>query len=152
MNCKVYIISSDSTNKVYIGSTNAKYLSMRLAQHRYYYNQVLKGKKGNCLYSSFDIFDESDDDVYINLLEECTKEEKHQLEMNWINFYESDPDFEVVNHNNPVFDKDVAKARQQEKYYNNKQHYIKKSLDYYYKNQEHCKKKASERYYKNKTN
>jgi len=151
MNCKVYILSSDYTNKVYIGSTNCQYLSLRLAQHRYYYRKVKSGKT-ETKYTSFDIFDEcpSDYDVDINLLEECSKEDKNTLEMNWINHYDADEDVEVVNKNNAIFDKGVVKAKYQESYKNNREYFINKSKAYYWANLEKCKKRANEYYYKNK--
>ncbi len=77
-NGKIYILKSDSTNCVYIGSTCSK-LCVRMANHRYHNKLYLKKK----IYymSSFDMM--KYDDTYIELIEEyaCnSREELHTRE------------------------------------------------------------------------
>ena len=64
-NGKIYAIRSYKTEDVYIGSTTKKYLSARLAGHKYSYKRFLNGK--NPYLSSFKILEL--EDAYIELLE-----------------------------------------------------------------------------------
>jgi len=50
---KIYKISSDSTDKIYIGSTSKQYLSSRLNDHKQSYKGFLNGKIK--YYSAFDV-------------------------------------------------------------------------------------------------
>jgi len=64
----IYKISSPNTDKVYIGSTTNKYLSMRKAKHVYDYSGFLQGKRhykssyeilkcGECIYDMLERFE-----------------------------------------------------------------------------------------------
>lgn len=70
-NSKIYIIKSNKTDKVYVGSTTLK-LKNRLSNHRCEY------KKGNRYLSSFEII--KYDDNYIELIKEFPCNNRDELE------------------------------------------------------------------------
>ena len=59
-NSKIYKIYSDQGNKVYIGCTTKKYLSERMARHRYDYTYFKKKREGSgfAFVTSYLLFDE----------------------------------------------------------------------------------------------
>jgi len=71
---KIYKITSDSTDKIYIGST-CNPLYKRLGQHRRNYRQFINNKYDNV--SSFELI--KLDDVIITLIEDYPCERKEQL-------------------------------------------------------------------------
>jgi hypothetical protein len=80
---KIYEITSDQTNKRYIGSTTNKYLSIRFGIHKAEYKQYLKGKSNYV--TSYEII--KNPDAKISLLETfpCTnKDELRKREQEWI--------------------------------------------------------------------
>lgn len=85
-NGKVYKLTSAHTDKIYVGGTAQYYLTSRLSQHRYAYEQWTKRGKprsGNC--TSYEMFEYGN--VDIELLEQCKCEGKHELkrkEQEWI--------------------------------------------------------------------
>ena len=76
---KIYKIVSNVTGDVYIGSTTKKYLSQRLAMHKYNYKKYLNGE--HHYVTSFKIIESGDYDMV--LFENCpcnSKEELHARE------------------------------------------------------------------------
>jgi len=73
-NGKIYKITSNSTDKIYIGST-CQLLCKRIAKHRCNYKEFLNGK--GCNISSFEII--KLDDAIITLIEDFPCERKEQL-------------------------------------------------------------------------
>ncbi len=89
-NGKIYKIVSHQSNQCYVGSTQLKYLSSRLAIHKQEYKKWLNGKAHNT--TSFEIL--KYDDAKIILLEsfpcnskdELTARERHYIEqLNCVN-------------------------------------------------------------------
>lgn len=72
---KIYKIWSDKTKKIYIGKTTQKYLSQRLAVHKYQYKLYNK-KKFNYI-SSFEIIKKGGN-IKIELLKNA-KSEKEEI-------------------------------------------------------------------------
>jgi len=72
---KIYTIRSHQTDDIYIGSTTQS-LKERLRGHKKVYNSWKNGRGSNYV-SSYDIL--KYDDVYIELLEDCSCERKEQL-------------------------------------------------------------------------
>ncbi len=81
-NGKIYKLVCDATNKIYVGSTTEKYLSTRLAKHKYDFKNREKQNKN---LSSCEIF--NNDNYRIELIEcyECNnKYELEKRERYWI--------------------------------------------------------------------
>lgn len=86
---KIYCIE-DINDKKYIGSTNRKYLSGRLAEHRY---------RRNCSATKLNLYN-----CIIYELEQCEDEQRNEREQYWID------NTDCVNINNIVHDyKDYQK-------------------------------------------
>jgi hypothetical protein len=80
---KIYKLTSEHTNKIYVGSTCKKLLSTRLSEHLCDYKRWKNGKRDYL--TSFDIFELGS--VQIALLENCICETKNELlsrERYWI--------------------------------------------------------------------
>ena len=78
MNCIIYVIRSNETNKIYIGSTINK-LNKRWFSHKTNYNLYNKNKNKYC--GSFALL--YYEDAYIEILENCKVKniaELHRLE------------------------------------------------------------------------
>ena len=83
---KIYKLTSEHTDKIYIGSTCKKLLCQRLAHHSSRYKQWKKEKSSYV--SSFELFELGS--VQINLLESCpcnTRDELLSRERYWIEKY-----------------------------------------------------------------
>ena len=94
---KIYKLTSEHTDKIYIGSTCKKLLCQRLAAHSSNYNEWKKGKVGYT--SSYELFELGS--VQINLLESypCdTKDELLSKERYYIEKYKDS----IVNKNIPI--------------------------------------------------
>ena len=72
---KIYAIRNKTTDKVYIGSTKRKYLSVRLSQHRYYFRN-----SGNVTSSQVVCCPTA----YIEELETCEEAQRFERERYWI--------------------------------------------------------------------
>lgn len=70
---KVYKIVCNITHEIYIGSTSQSSLNRRLSLHKSNLKQCIKGNKFNRPLSSHKILERGD--FYIDLIEECNKEE-----------------------------------------------------------------------------
>ena len=76
---KIYIITNQDRELVYIGSTTKKYLSSRMSQHRYDYKKHRQGKGYRC--RSYDLFDQFDVNYCkIELLERFPCNDRQELE------------------------------------------------------------------------
>jgi hypothetical protein len=86
---KIYKITSQYTNSIYIGSTNLKYLFMRMDWHINDYIDYITGKSNRYI-ASYNIL--KYDDVKISILEEYPTINRAELikrEKYWINKYEN---------------------------------------------------------------
>jgi len=143
-NGKIYIIRSNNTEKVYIGSTAEKYLSSRYQKHLCLYKRYLKTQKGYT--TSFDVFDSGD--TYIQLLESIECNNKYELknkEQYWINEYH----LCCVNKVNPSCNK-TKKERIRYNYQKNKIKRVIDNTEYYKNNKEHIQNYKKEWALKNK--
>lgn len=77
---KIYRLSSLVNDKVYIGST-CNPLNVRMAQHILSHWAFKSGNNSKCI-SSYDIIDT--EEYKIELLEECSIEERFKMEQKWI--------------------------------------------------------------------
>ena len=77
---KIYRLSSLVNDKVYIGST-CNPLNVRMAQHILSHWAFKSGNNSKCI-SSYDIIDT--EEYKIELLEECSIEERFKIEQKWI--------------------------------------------------------------------
>jgi hypothetical protein len=111
---KIYKLTSEHINKIYVGSTCKKLLSQRLAHHNSGYKNW---KKGNKRYTtSFELFELGS--VQITLLEACpcnTKDELLYKERYWIEQYKDI----IVNKYRPIITNEEHKEqmREQQKQY-----------------------------------
>jgi len=93
---KIYKIISDSTDKIYIGSTTKKKLSERLSQHRKDYRKWLKNPKKYDRITSFEILKYCDCRIVLIENYPCNnKDELRQRE----EFYRKEYINNCVNHN-----------------------------------------------------
>lgn len=80
---KIYKITCDEHDGVYVGSTTKKYLSCRMASHRCHHNRFMSGKTHRI--SSSDLVQY--ESATIELLELCpceTRDQLHRQERYWI--------------------------------------------------------------------
>jgi len=88
-NAKIYKIISDKTDKIYIGSTNQKYLSQRLIDHCLTFKSWLETNKNFC--SVFDILKLGDYKIILienypcESRDELNKKEREYIELNKMN-------------------------------------------------------------------
>jgi len=75
MSARIYILRNQSSNQVYIGSTEEQYLSSRLAKHKYTYRNQLSSSCSSIV---------SCPTAYITLLEECDVSVRFERERYWI--------------------------------------------------------------------
>jgi hypothetical protein len=151
---KIYKITSEHTDKIYVGSTCKKLLCQRLAAHSSNFNQWKKGKTDYT--SSFELLGLGS--VQITLLEAYPCETKDELlakEKYWIEQYKDN----IVNKNIPIRtidEKKEIRKKHDKKYYEeykekisekqkkyceeNKQIIIEKAKKYYEENKEKAKK------------
>lgn len=132
----IYVIYNLCNNKIYVGSTQSKYVSLRLAQHRYYYNKMKRGEK-YLRYSSVKVFEDDDGEYecYSDFVAEVDKEEMKEIESFYIHYFK-ECGFEVVNENDAIYDLQKYAQKRKEKYEKNPDFYREKSSIYYWKNRE----------------
>lgn len=143
------LYSSQDPNKVYIGSTSIKYLSIRKAQHRYYYKRSIE--TGRKIISSFDIVDScvNSEDLCIEELEVSEESDKNREDW-WIEHLKENG-LDVVNHNRAVYSYEVQKGKLRKRYKQQKEEgKIPSALNYYYNNKERILAKRKEDYKKSK--
>lgn len=146
----IYCIFNETNNNIYIGSTSMLYLSMRLAQHRYYYR---KNKAGTSVgrYSSEKVFEDSlgEYDCYIADIAEVSKEERTEVESFFIKHFK-EQGFDVVNENDSIYSPERYKQKRAEDYKKNPNKYRLRSAQYYYENKDVILKKAKKKYQESK--
>ena len=118
-NGKIYKVQNIAGDKIYIGSTNKKYLSQRMDTHRGNYKQWKKENHGHI--RAFDIFEEFGiENCVILLIENFPCGSKEELRAREATFIQT---MECVNKNIP--------GRTVKQYYiDNKEHLIKKQKQY----------------------
>lgn len=143
---KIYCIFNNFNNTIYIGSTSMQYLSMRLAQHRYYYKKNKAGMSTG-RYSSEKVFEDElgEYECYIEDVAEVSKEERTTIESFYIKYFKEEG-FNVVNENDSICDREAYKKRRAEDYKNNPDKYRLRSSIYYWKNKDSILAKAKIRY------
>ena len=142
------LYSSRNTDKVYVGSTKSKYLSMRKAQHKYSFKNYLCGKTSYCSSALIVQLCRKSDDLQIELLEEVSDETREAEEW-WIKHLKSQG-FDVVNSNRAVFSKEQTLDDLKQKYKDDKENGIMpRALKYYYENKAEILKKRKIYYQEN---
>jgi hypothetical protein len=136
---KIYKITSEHINKIYIGSTCKKLLSQRLASH----NDKFKGwKKGKYPYvTSFELFELGS--VQITLLEAypCnTKDELLARERHYIELHREI----IVNKNIPTRTDKEIKEKKNQYYKNNKEQMSEQHKQYYKNNKDNIKERRTQ--------
>lgn len=139
-NGKIYKLTCDKTDKIYIGSTVCT-LKQRLANHKY---------KKKCMSKQLLELGE----VKIELIKNYPCNTKKELETKERYYIEKYKDI-IVNKKIPTrtdkeYYDEVDSERKKEKYYNNKEYYKQKSKKNYEENRELKKQKRKEYYLKNK--
>jgi hypothetical protein len=139
---KIYKLTSEHTDKIYIGSTCKKLLCQRLAAHSSDYKLWGEGKGKNI--SSFELFELGS--VQITLLEAYPCETKDELlakERYWIEKYKDI----IVNNRIPITNSEEKKEIKKNYYKANKEHVNETHKKYREANKEkikECKKKYYE--------
>jgi hypothetical protein len=139
---KIYKIYSDVGDKVYIGCTTKKYLSQRMAKHKYDYTYYKKNREetGFAFVTSYLMFDEYGvDNCKIELLELYPCNSIDEIRKREAHYIKTIPN--INNCHNWTQERINAKKeteRQQAKlsYEKNKTELNKKSIEYYAKNKE----------------
>jgi hypothetical protein len=132
---KIYKITSEHTDKIYVGSTCKKLLCQRLAAHSSRFNQWKKGKADYT--SSFELCKLGS--VQITLLEAypCnTKDELLSKERYWIEQYKDN----IVNKYIPIKTIDEKKETRKKYLEANKVNIKERTKKYYEENKEKAKK------------
>jgi hypothetical protein len=138
---KIYKLTSEHTNKIYIGSTCKKLLSQRLASHNNNYKQWKKGNRIGYMYS-FKLFDLGL--VQITLLEACpcnTKDELLSRERYWM---EQNQDI-LVNKNKSILIDEEYKIQNIKYYEENKQIILERNKKYRNTNKDKIKEWGAQR-------
>lgn len=138
----IYKISSSNSNNVYVGKCGNS-LSVRFAQHKYYYNNYIK-EVGTPFYSSTWVF--IDGDAQIEELELCEDHKSSERESFYMTKLKNDG-FNVVNIRDGVVNKEKARQRWIKYYYQNRDKKIQLAKNYYWKNLEKCKEYQKNRYH-----
>lgn len=103
MNTTIYCIKSQSTRKVYIGSSTRK-INYRLNEHRNQYNRFLN-KKDFRIYGSYDVLQHKDhyiSAIYSGIFEDGNA--IRDMEKKIISIYYSDPSWIICNRNSKSID------------------------------------------------
>lgn len=135
---KIYKIVSDSTDRIYIGSTCKKYLSQRLSKHVCSYKLYLQGKTNYV--TSFDLIKNGDYDIV--LLENVNCDNKEQLrarERYYIELY-----------NNICVNKLIPNRSRKEHYEDNKNRISEQRKEYYEVNKDKILEQRKQYYEANK--
>lgn len=80
-NISIYKITSDKTDKCYVGSTKNS-VSKRFFYHKSNYNKYCDGRNSYC--SSYEIIDLDFENVKVELIEKCSQENRKERERYWI--------------------------------------------------------------------
>jgi hypothetical protein len=135
---KIYKLSSLVNDKVYIGST-CNPLNVRMAQHILSHWAFKSGNNSKCI-SSFDIIDS--EEYKIELLEECSIEERFKIEQKWID------SSKCVNKNSAYTGitgnqktKESWAAYQRAHYHANRQAHMARKIRYYNANKDKIRTK-----------
>lgn len=139
----IYKISSPNSNNVYVGKSSNN-LRARFAQHKYYYNNYLN-ETCTTFYSSIWVF--IDGDAEIEQLEECEDDQSSDRESFYMNKLKNDG-LNVVNIRDGKVDKEKAKLRSLQYYFENREKKIQTAKNYYYNNKEKCREYQKNRYQK----
>jgi len=138
MTAKIYKLSSLVNDKVYIGSTYNP-LNVRMAQHILSHWAFKSGNNSKCI-SSFDIIDT--EEYKIELIEECTIEERFKIEQKWID------NIKCVNKNKCYTgiegnqkEKASWAAYQRAHYHANRDSHIARKIRYYIANKDSIRNK-----------
>ena len=100
MICQIYKITSNQSNKIYIGKTKQKHISHRRRDHKHFYKKYNIGEFHYC--SSFELLKYNDWKLELITKKEVENEDEIvELEQYYINQYRHDKNYEVVNINNP---------------------------------------------------
>ena len=134
---KIYVLRSHQTDKIYIGSTVQKLLSTRLGGHKRKYKQWVNGKC--CYITSFELL--KYEDCYIELLQEYSCENKHQLHKKEGEYIRK---MDCVN-------KNIAGRKWKEYKKDNKEKIRERHKQYREDNKEELREKRREYHKKNKT-
>jgi hypothetical protein len=109
---KIYKIVSDQTDKIYIGSTTKKYLSTRMAMHRYVNSDQ---NKCSTSYRSGEILKYGDAKIILIENYDCkSKDELHEREQYWI-----DQNKEICVNQNNAHGPDMKKYKKWQNTVNN---------------------------------
>src|SRR3989338_9051485 len=119
---KIYVIRSNQTDNVYIGST-CKSLCARFRCHRSNYKLYREGKYGNC--SSFSVVEYAD--AYIELIEKYPCQSKKQLLIR---------EGEIIRKTENSVNKYVAGRTSAERYQENRERIKSQHRDYYERNKD----------------
>ena len=138
---KIYKITSDHTNRIYIGSTTRN-LNDRITKHKCYYNKW-KDNKTRPYCSSYVLYRLGD--IKYELLESYNCNNKKELLEREAYYIKQNYNL-VVNKNKPTLSEEEKIKWQKEYYEKNKEQMDKRSREYYEKNKELFK----EYYAKNK--
>lgn len=142
---KIYKITSEHTDKIYVGSTCKKLLSQRLASHSSEYKNWKNGKSNYI--SAFELFELGL--VQITLLEACPCETKDELlskERYYIEKYKDS----IVNKRIPITTSEEKKEIKKKYYEANKEHVNETHKKYYEANKEHFSETHKKYYEANK--
>jgi hypothetical protein len=126
-NSKIYKIISPNTDKIYIGSTTAKYLSNRKAVHKAHY-KMWKDDNTKQYCSSFALYDFGDVEFILiesyncNTKDELTARERYWIEQNINNI------INIVKR--PGITEEESKQQKKEYYEENKEHLSAKKKEY----------------------
>ena len=142
---KIYKITSDHTNRIYIGSTT-KNLNDRITKHKCYYNKW-KDNKTRPYCSSYVLYNLGDIKYELLELYKCNNK-KELLERE--TYYIKQNYNLVVNKNKPTLSDEEKIEWQKEYYVKNKEKIDKQSKEYYEKNKEYSKEyyEKNKEYYK----
>jgi len=145
---KIYGIYSNSTEKIYIGSTT-QLLCKRNAKHNGKYKEWLKGSKYYT--TSFEILKYGDS--YIELIENCScnsKEELYKKEGYYIRKFKNTCVNKCIPNNKNqwlIDNKDILKIKNKQFRLDNKDILQERKKIYYEENKELIKKKVNDRYH-----
>jgi len=142
---KIYKITSDHTNRIYIGSTTRN-LNDRITTHKCYYNKW-KDNKTRQYCSSYKLYNLGD--IKYELLELYNCNSKKELLEREAYYIKQNYNL-VVNKNKPTLTEEEKIEYQKEYYVKNKEKMDKQSKEYYEKNKEQIDKQQKEYYAKNK--
>ena len=141
-NSKMYKIHSDLGDKVYIGCTTKKYLSQRMAKHKYDYTYYKKKREdtGFAFVYSYLLFDEYGvDNCKIELLEAYPCDSIDEIRKREAHYIKTIPNINNCHNWTPerIEEKKQTERKQSKEFYErNKTELNKKSIEYYQKNKD----------------